>query len=183
MPWNPATGLAYANTLEMSFPYQIVKPEYKKGERYLGMNLRGVNFPAKGTAGGYLNAIDPMTGKSKWQMAGPGRAWPGQPSMAGTLSTAGGLVFTGAATGEFIAVDANNGQKLWKFQTSSGIIGPPVTWAQNGQQYLTIVVGAGGVWALLGDERMARRKHELGRAHAARDQQRADAGRFGRRLN
>ena len=165
MSWNLATGLAYANTLEMSFPYQIVKPEYKKGERYLGMNLRGVNFPAKGTAGGYLNAIDPMTGK---------------PSMAGTLSTAGGLVFTGAATGEFIAVDANNGHKLWKFQTSSGIIGPPVTWAQNGQQYLTIVVGAGGVWALLGDERMARRKHELGRAHAARDQQRADAGRSGR---
>ena len=103
--------------------------------------------------------------------------------MAGTLSTAGGLVFTGAATGEFIAVDANNGHKLWKFQTSSGIIGLPVTWEQNGQQYLTIVVGAGGVWALLGDERMARRKHELGRAHAARDQQRADAGRSGRRLN
>ena len=114
------------------------------------MNLRGVNFPAKGVTGGYLSAIDPMTGKSKWQMA-----WPGQPSMAGTLSTAGGLVFTGAATGEFIAVDANTGQKLWEFQTSSGIIGLPVTWEQNGQQYVTIVVGAGGVWALLGDERMA----------------------------
>lgn len=150
MSWNPATGLAYANTLEMSWPYQIAKPEYKKGEWYLGMNMRGVNFPPKGTPGGYLSAIDPMTGKSKWQMA-----WPGQPSMAGTLSTGGGLVFTGAATGEFIAVDATNGKKLWEFQTSSGIIGLPVTWEQNGQQYVSIVVGAGGVWALLGDERMA----------------------------
>ena len=150
MSWNPATGLAYANTLEMSWPYQIAKPEYKKGEWYLGMNMRGVNFPAKGTAGGHLSAIDPMTGKSKWQMA-----WPGQPSMAGTLSTAGGLVFTGAATGEFIAVDANTGAKLWEFQTGSGIIGLPVTWEANGQQYVSIVVGAGGVWALLGDERMA----------------------------
>ena len=150
MSWNPTTGLAYANTLEMSWPYQIAKPEYKRGEWYLGINFRGVNFPPKGTANGHLSAIDPMTGKAKWQMA-----WPGQPSMAGTLSTGGGLVFTGAATGEFIAVDANTGQKLYEFQTGSGIIGLPVTWEQGGKQYVSIVVGAGGVWALVGDERMA----------------------------
>lgn len=149
MSWNPATGLAYANTLNMSWPYQLAKPEYKKGEWYLGVNFRGVNMP-KNEPHGYLSAIDPMTGKSKWQMA-----WPGQPSMAGTLSTAGGLVFTGAATGEFIAVDANNGKKLYEFQTSSGIIGLPVTFEHKGKQYVSIVSGAGGVWALLGDERMS----------------------------
>ena len=149
MSWNPATGLAYANTLNISWPYQFAKPEYKKGEWYLGVNFRGVNMP-KDAPHGYLSAIDPMTGKSKWQMA-----WPGQPSMAGTLSTGGGLVFTGAATGEFMAVDANNGKKLWQFQTSSGIIGLPVTWEHKGKQYVTVLSGAGGVWALLGDERMA----------------------------
>ena len=149
MSWNPATGLAYANTLNVSWPYQLAKPEYKKGEWYLGVNFRGVNLP-KNEPHGYLSAIDPMTGKSKWQMA-----WPGQPSMAGTLSTGGGLVFTGAATGEFIAVDANNGKKLYEFQTSSGIIGLPVTYELNGKQYVTVVSGAGGVWALVGDERMS----------------------------
>jgi len=149
MSWNPATGLAYANTLNISWPYQLAKPEYKKGEWYLGVNFRGVNMP-KNEPHGYLSAIDPLTGKSKWQLA-----WPGQPSMAGTLSTGGGLVFTGAATGEFIAVDANTGKKLWQFQTSSGIIGLPITWEQNGKQYVTVVSGSGGVWALLGDERMA----------------------------
>lgn len=148
MSWNPATGLAYANTLNISWPYQFAKPEYKRGEWYLGVNFRGVTMP-KDAPHGYLSAIDPMTGKSKWQMA-----WPGQPSMAGTLSTAGGLVFTGAATGEFMAVDANNGKKLWEFQTSSGIIGLPVTWEHKGKQYVTVLSGAGGVWALLGDERM-----------------------------
>ena len=100
---------------------------------------------------GYLSALDPMTGKAKWQMA-----WPGQPSMAGTLSTAGGLVFTGAATGEMMAVDADTGKVLWQFQTGSGIIGLPVTWERNGVQYVSIVSGGGGVWALLGDERMAK---------------------------
>jgi alcohol dehydrogenase (cytochrome c) len=149
MSWNPATGLAYANTLNIAWPYKYAKPEYKQGEWYLGIDFRGVTMP-KNEPHGYLSAIDPMTGKAKWQMP-----WPGQPSMAGTLSTAGGLVFTGAATGEFIAVDADNGNKLWQFQTGSGIIGLPVTWERNGTQYVTVVSGAGGVWALLGDERMA----------------------------
>lgn len=149
MSWNPATGLAYANTLNMSWPYQIAKQDYKRGEWYVGVNLRGVNF-TKGQTHGYLSAIDPMTGKSKWQMP-----WPGQPSMAGTLSTGGGLVFTGAATGEFIAVDATNGKKLYEFNVGTGIIGLPVTWEHKGKQYVSIVAGAGGVWAVLGDERMA----------------------------
>ena len=150
MSWNPATKLAYANTLNISWPYQIAKPEYKQGEWYLGINFRGVTMP-KDQPHGYLSAIDPMTSKSKWQMA-----WPGQPSMAGTLSTGGGLVFTGAATGEVIAVDADTGKKLWQFQTGSGIIGLPVTWEKDGKQYVSIVSGGGGVWALLGDERMAK---------------------------
>jgi alcohol dehydrogenase (cytochrome c) len=149
MSWNPATGLAYANTLNIAWPYQLAKPEYKRGEWYLGVNFRGVMMP-KDQPHGYLSAIDPMTGKSKWQMA-----WPGQPSMAGTLSTAGNLVFTGAATGEFMAVDATNGKKLYEFNVGTGIIGLPVTWEHKGKQYVTITAGAGGVWALLGDERMA----------------------------
>jgi alcohol dehydrogenase (cytochrome c) len=149
MSWNPATGLAYANTLNIAWPYQLAKPEYKRGEWYLGINFRGVTMP-KDQPHGYLSAIDPMTGKSKWQLA-----WPGQPSMAGTLSTAGNLVFTGAATGEFMAVDATTGKKLYEFNVGTGIIGLPVTWEHKGKQYVTITAGAGGVWALMGDERMA----------------------------
>jgi alcohol dehydrogenase (cytochrome c) len=149
MSWNPATSLAYANTMNFGFPFQLTKPEYKKGEWYLGVNFRGFTFP-KNEPYGYLKAIDPMTGKSKWEMA-----WPGLPSMAGTLSTAGGLVFTGAATGEVMALDASTGNKLWQFQTGSGIIGLPVTWERNGTQYVSIVSGGGGVYTLTGDERMA----------------------------
>lgn len=149
MAWNPKNGLAYANTLNLSWPYQLAKGEYKQGEWYLAVNFRGVNLPKDNRTQGYLSAIDPNTGKSKWQMP-----WPSVPSMAGTLVTGGGLVITGAATGEVIAVDADSGDKLWQFQTGSGIIGLPVTWEQDGQQYVSIVSGSGGVWGLLGDERM-----------------------------
>ena len=42
-------------------------------------------------------------------------------------------------TGEFEAFDADNGNKLWQFQTGSGIEGQPVTWQQDGVQYVAVV--------------------------------------------
>jgi alcohol dehydrogenase (cytochrome c) len=82
-----------------------------------------------------LKAINPTTGEAKWQTGFKSPNW------AGTLVTAGGLVFTGTRTGEFIAVDADTGEILWRFQTSSGIVGQPVTWQQNGTQYVTVTSG------------------------------------------
>ena len=99
---------------------------------------------------GYLKAIDPMTGQAKWQTGFK------SPNYSGTLVTAGGLVFTGELTGEFIAVDAESGKILWQFQTPSGIIGQPVTWERNGVQYVTVTSGIGGVYALrAGDPNLA----------------------------
>jgi alcohol dehydrogenase (cytochrome c) len=72
------------------------------------------------------------------------------------LSTAGGVVFTGKLTGEFEAFDADTGEKLWQFQTGSGIEGQPVTWQQDGVQYVAVSSGIGGVYAIFsGDERLA----------------------------
>ena len=84
-------------------------------------------------------------------------AWPGQPTVAGTLSTADGLVFTGAATTrEVMAVAADTGQTLWQFQTGSGIDGLPETRQRKGQQYVTITSNSERVWALISDGRMAK---------------------------
>ena len=60
------------------------------------------------------------------------------PRFSGVLSTAGGVVFSGQLTGEFEAFDADNGKKLWQFQTGSGIEGQPVTWQQDGVQYVAV---------------------------------------------
>ena len=57
------------------------------------------------------------------------------------MSTAGGLVFSGQLTGEFEAFDADTGKKLWQFQTGSGIEGQPVTWEQDGVQYVAVASG------------------------------------------
>jgi len=73
-----------------------------------------------------LKAINPTTGEAKWQTGFKSPNW------AGTLVTAGGLVFTGTRTGELIAGRRRYRRDLWRFQTSSGIVGQPVTWQQNG---------------------------------------------------
>ncbi len=149
MSFSPKTGLAYANTLDFGMPYKLLQPEFKQGEWFLGVEFTGVT-PAKGVRGS-LQAINPMTGKAKWEMP-----WEEMPSLSGTLVTAGGLVFTGAMSGAFMALDADTGKKLWQFQTGSGIVGQPVTWQHKGQQYVSVVSGVGGVYALIGDERLAK---------------------------
>lgn len=143
--FSPKTGLIYANTLNFGWKYKTVKQEYKTGEWYLGVDIGGWVEPADGFRGA-VTAIDPMTGKAKWDV--PLKV----PHWSGIASTAGDLVFTGAQTGEFLAYDATNGKELWKFQTGSGIVGLPIVWEHKGKQYVTITSGAATVYGALGGD-------------------------------
>jgi alcohol dehydrogenase (cytochrome c) len=150
MSFNPQTGIAYANTLAFGGHYKTEPVTYKAGEWYLGMDLTDLWEWGDGPRG-HLKAIDPLTGKSKWEAPSD------IPRFSGVLSTAGGVVFSGQLTGEFEAFDADSGKKLWQFQTGSGIEGQPVTWQQDGVQYVAVASGYGGVYSLFsGDERLAK---------------------------
>jgi alcohol dehydrogenase (cytochrome c) len=144
MSYSPLTGLAYVNTLNFGMNYEpepidAIK-DLKPGQPHYGVKRQSLFSDPDPR--GYLKAIDPLTGKSKWETGFKSPNW------AGTLVTAGGLVFTGTLTGEFIAVDADTGKILWRFQTPSGIVGQPVTWERDGKQYVTVTSGIGGVYAL-----------------------------------
>lgn len=144
MSFSPLTGLAYVNTMNIGVEYEPLPVENVRdlmtGDRSGGNTVRLRNLFPDPDPRGYLKAINPMTGEAKWQT--PFKS----PNWAGTLVTAGGLVFTGTLTGEFVAVDAEKGDIVWKFQTPSGIIGQPVTWERNGVQYVTVTSGTGGVY-------------------------------------
>jgi alcohol dehydrogenase (cytochrome c) len=149
MSFDPQNNTAYINTLNFGGHYKAVAADYKAGEWYVGMDLSDLWEWPQGPRG-YLKAIDPLTGKTKWEDGSD------IPRFSGVLSTGGGLVFSGRLTGEFEAFDADSGKKLWQFQTGSGIEGQPVTWEQDGVQYVAIASGYGGVYSLFsGDERMA----------------------------
>jgi alcohol dehydrogenase (cytochrome c) len=119
MSFDPQNNTAYINTLNFGGHYKAVAADYKAGEWYVGMDLSDLWEWPQGPRG-YLKAIDPLTGKTKWEDGSD------IPCFSGVLSTGGGLVFSGRLTGEFEAFDADSGKKLWQFQTGSGIEGQPV---------------------------------------------------------
>ncbi len=86
----------------------------------------------------FLRAIDPKSGDIRWEhpMKREG------PMAAGTLATAGGLVFSGDASGNIIALDSSKGDKLWQFSIGKGIFASPMTYSVGGKQYVAIAVGS-----------------------------------------
>ena len=117
---------------------------YKKGAAYLGSGF--TIKPIFDDYIGSLKAVDPVTGDIKWEYKNKAPLW------GGVLTTAGGLVFTGTPEGYLKAFDDETGEELWKFQTGTGIVSSPITWEQDGEQYVAIVTGWGGAVPLWGGE-------------------------------
>jgi alcohol dehydrogenase (cytochrome c)/quinohemoprotein ethanol dehydrogenase len=95
---------------------------------------------------GRLTAWDPVNQREVWRAERPG-PWNG-----GALSTAGNLVFEGTGYGQFEALRATTGEKLWSAPADSGVIAGPISYSTNGEQYVAILVGWGGVLPLAAGE-------------------------------
>ena len=143
--FNPQTGLVYFSAVETggimmsakSFTYQP-----------MGANT-GISFPApeqlseemrskaprSGTA--QLVAWDPVQNKQVWRSGVLGNIG------AGTLSTAGGLVFQGTTKGRLVAYRATDGQELWSMDAQTGVVAAPSSFELDGQQYIAEEVGYG----------------------------------------
>ena len=66
------------------------------------------------------------------------------PVASAMLSTAGGLVFSGARDREFTAYDAATGKVLWQVRLNASPSSSPVSYSAGGKQYLAVVAGGGG---------------------------------------
>ena len=80
------------------------------------------------------------------------RRAPNAPLWGGVMTTGGGLVFFGTPEGYLKAADAKTGKVLWQFQTGSGVVAPPITWEQDGEQYVAVASGWGGAVPLWGGD-------------------------------
>lgn len=135
---NPEKDIVYLNTNDWAMSMKAWKPEdvvYKPGEVYMGVDYQMYRHKDKT---GYLKAFDVANKKWLWELPSP------LPMFAGVLSTKSGLLFTGDQLGYFMAVDADTGKLLWKFQTGSGINASPITYELDGKQYVAILSGLGG---------------------------------------
>src|SRR5690606_3386263 len=109
------------------------------GTPYVGASVR--MYPGPGGHRGEVTAWDPVARKPVWRLQEKWPAW------SGALATAGDVVFYGTMDRWVKAVDARTGALLWKFQTSSGVIGQPISYrGPDGVQYVAVLAGVGG-WA------------------------------------
>jgi quinohemoprotein ethanol dehydrogenase len=151
MSYSPLTGLVYIPVNDAGFKYKLaVDFEPKNLAANYGIDVVAAGMPQdpkiKGailnTVKGKLVAWDPLQQKQEWVVERPG-PWNG-----GTLSTAGNLVFEGTAGGNFEAYRADTGEKRWSFAAQTGVMAGPVTYAINGEQYVAVLAGWGGVFPL-----------------------------------
>ena len=144
MAYSQNTGLFYVPSNEWGMDIWNEPVTYKKGPASLGSGF--TIKPMYEDHIGSLKAIDPATGEWKWEYQNEAPLW------GGVMTTAGGLVFFGTPEGKFLALDDETGEELWSFQTGSGIVGQPVTWDMDGEQYVSVVSGWGGAVPLWGGE-------------------------------
>ncbi len=145
MSFNPQTGLVYFSAVETS---GIMKSAATFKAQPMGSNT-GLQFPMpvslydemKSTAAregqSQLVAWDPVNQREAWRTGVLGRIG------AGTLSTAGGLVFQGTTKGQLVAYRAMDGKQLWSMEAQTGVVAAPSSFELDGEQYLAEEVGYG----------------------------------------
>jgi len=151
MAYSPQTRLAYIPAIELMSYYDDVGIDVKNWKRWPGYALDGglnatiVAPDEAGTNGtSSLLAWDPVAQKKVWQVPTPA-FWNG-----GVLATGGDLVFQGQIDDRFNAYDAKSGTRLWSFDTGGPVLAPPVSYAVNGRQYVTVLTGVGTGGGALG---------------------------------
>jgi len=131
--YDPQTKLFYVTAREQCDIFSTAPQPYEAGHAFYG----SAYFPNDDAQPfwGAVRAIDPATSQIKWELKHLSPSW------SGVLSTAGGLVFTGDAEGNFMALDAASGKILWHFQCGASIYASPMTYAIDGKQYVAIAAG------------------------------------------
>ncbi len=122
--FSPQTGLHYANVSDTMSMF------YWSGESFFG-NTRNS-----------LRASDPVTGKVAWEHVYPDLNIPLNSHNPSTLATAGGLLFSGDPSGNFVAFDARTGDILWHDEFPDSVtFGVPITYKLGGKQYILAAAG------------------------------------------
>lgn len=155
MSYSPVTVLVYIPTQETGFLY---KSDAQFEWKSLATN-DGIDFAAAGmpqdpkvkaailkSITGRLIAWDPIQQKQVWSVQRP------VPWNGGVLSTAGNLVFEGTADGHFEAYRADTGEKVWSMAVQNSVMAGPVSYEVKGEQYIAVLSGWGGVFALASGE-------------------------------
>jgi alcohol dehydrogenase (cytochrome c) len=133
--YNPDAGLFYVIALESCSVYFARPQAFTPGQTFYDT---GTKLAPDDHAQKVLLAYSVPEGKIVWRYPQVGRA----NSWAGTLTTAGDLVFFGNDAGGLEAVAARTGRALWQFNTGQSMHASPMSYAVDGTQYVAIAAGS-----------------------------------------
>lgn len=151
MSYSKQTGLMYIPAMDFPAPMEQ-EEEYTwfDNQWNLGYKVEASPFGKLITqailrrmADNYLLAWDPIAQEEVWRAPNPDLG------AGGVLSTAGNVVFQGTTDNRFRAYNAENGDKLWSFDTQHGIVAAPISYSVNGKQYVTVMAGQGGGYSMM----------------------------------
>ena len=130
--YNPLTEQFFVPNRRMGAIYFKSDVEYERGMPFLG----GGEQPLDGDdASGAILALDVMTGEQQWEFELQTPPW------SGVMATAGGLVFGASDEGNFFALDAEDGDPLWFFNSGAHIRTNPMGFSVQGNQRVAIIGG------------------------------------------
>ena len=136
--YDPQNGWIYicANDRIGGAAQEAENSEPSHDTTWLGGGFRLPSLPSRGI----YAAMDITTNTIAWR-----QQWAGGCS-SGSMVTAGGLVFHGRNDGRFTAMDKDNGEMLWEYQTDAGVNGSAATFMHEGVQYVS-VISAGTIYS------------------------------------
>ena len=131
--FNPLTGMLYVPAVDWCATFAKAKElRFVPGQMYMGGSY---TLDPIEKSRGWLTAIDAATGAIKWKYESR------RPMLAAVTTTAAGLVFTGELEGDFLALDANDGRVLYRFNTGGRLNGGISTYEIDNRQYIAVAAG------------------------------------------
>ncbi len=141
MSFDPDTGLVYIPASVTDFGFVAIKgDDNPMGQKWnVSMTGGGALYAREHRQPlnkGVLVAWDPAHGKQAWAIP------MGDSRTGGTLTTAGGLLFTGDNEHkDFAAYSATDGKQLWRSPAQTAVVAGPISYRVDGQQYVAVVAG------------------------------------------
>ena len=147
--YDPNTNLIFTGETEWCTTVMLQTEQQMRDVRtggvWFGMATRnpfhilGRQDDGRGTWGGWVYAVDADTGVWKWRLKS------NYPIVGAMTPTAGGLVFFGDVGGNFYALDAATGKKLWGQKIGGAIGGGVIAYTAGGGEKIAVATGLTGV--------------------------------------
>ena len=150
--YSPSTRLFYLSAWE-AYGSRFIpqEAEYERGRIFLGglpapddpdnvipgLQRGVINNWTEAAGTGAVIALDPATGEERWKYEMT------DVTSSGVLTTATDVLFTGGREGYFHALDAREGNLLWKATLGGMIANGPISYAVDGEQFVAVAAGNG----------------------------------------